>query len=38
MERDDPQKGSLETDCRGGQCPPRAVAPRKKKKKKKKKK
>jgi hypothetical protein len=35
MERDDPKKESLETDCRGGQGPPRAVAPRKKKKKKK---
>jgi hypothetical protein len=33
MERDDPEKRSLETDCRGSQGPPRAVAPRKKKKK-----
>jgi hypothetical protein len=35
MDRDDPEKGNLETDFRGGQGPPRAVAPRKKKKKKK---
>jgi hypothetical protein len=28
MERDNPEKGSLEIDFRGGQGPPRAVAPR----------
>jgi len=38
MDRDNTKKGSLETDCRGGQGPPSAVAPRKRKKKKKKKK
>jgi hypothetical protein len=31
MDRNDMKKRSLETDCRGGQGPPRAVAPRKKK-------
>jgi hypothetical protein len=28
MERDDPEKGCLKTDCRGGQGPPTAVVPR----------